>query len=720
MEKIASHLRKNKCFSALVITLAAMASAAWFWTAAISAPTPHADAGNVALVVARMLEQMHYAKRPFNDATSRQFLEFYLEAPALDFNHMTFFQSDVDEFRQKYSDRLDDMTLKGDVRPAYEIFARFLQRLEQRVESSKQALKEDLEFTKDESLVVDRRELPWPANEETAQALWRQLVKHDVLLERLNKEKPEEIVAKLTRRYDRMLRSSKEMDSEQVLEAYLTSLGRTYDPHTDYLSASDLENFNIQMKLSLFGIGCTLQDDDGYAKVVSVVPGGPAALDKRLKANDRIVGVAQGDGEWADVVGLPLQKIVEQIRGKKGTVVRLKVSPADAPDSRLEISLVRDEIKLTESEAKGKLIELTDADGKVRKYGYIDLPSFYADMQVTATSKSTTRDVRRLIEKLKQDGAEGMILDLRRNGGGALNEAINLTGLFIKGGPVVEVKDFAGNVHVYTDNSNRVVYDGPLIVLTSHASASASEIVAGALQDYGRAVIVGERQTFGKGTVQSMLPVGNQVRLPNGQQPNWGALKVTIQKFYRVSGGSTQNKGVVPDIRIPSTMDYRKVAESALKNAMPYDEVNKAKYEPTHYVNATIVDQLKKLSEARVVSDPEFQYVLDDIDRLKAALEQKSISLNEAKRIVERDADTTRDEARKKARTERLKLNGAPFKATEITIAVIEGRNQPAPEKSAASPANEEKPAEPEPDPVFEESLRMLTDFIRIAPTASR
>jgi carboxyl-terminal processing protease len=720
MEKITSRLWKKRFFAAAAVWIVAVASAAWVWTLAFSAPTPHADAGNVAMVVAKMLEQMHYTKKPLNDATSRQFLEFYLESPALDFNHMTFFQSDVDEFRLKYSDRLDDMTLRGDVRPAYEIFARYLQRLEQRVEYSKQVLKEKLDFTKDEWLETDRRELPWPANEAEAKALWRLWVKHDVLLERLNKEKPEEIVAKLTRRYDRMLRLAKEMDSEQVLEAYLTALGRAYDPHTDYLSASDLENFNIQMKLSLFGIGCTLQDDDGYAKVVSIVPGGPAAMDKRLKPNDRIVAVAQGDGAWVDVVGLPLQKVVEQIRGKKGTVVRLMVTPADAPDSRLEISLVRDEIKLTESEAKGKLVEMTDADGKVRKYGYIDLPSFYADMQVTATSKSTTRDVQRLIERLKKEGAEGLILDLRRNGGGALNEAINLTGLFIKGGPVVEVKDFAGNVHVYTDNSNRVVYDGPLIVLTTHASASASEIVAGALQDYGRAVIVGERQTFGKGTVQSMLPVGNQVRLPNGQQPNWGALKVTIQKFYRVSGGSTQNKGIVPDIRIPSPMDYRKVAESALKNAMPYDEVAKAKYEPTNHIDATIINQLKKLSEARLARDPEFQNVLDDIERLKASLEQKSVSLNEAKRIAERDADAAREEARKKARAERAKLNGAPFKTTDITIAMIEGRNQPAFDRNAANQANGEKPAEPEPDPVFEESLRILTDLIRIAPTAAR
>jgi carboxyl-terminal processing protease len=516
------------------------------------------------------------------------------------------------------------------------------------------------------------------------------------------------------------------LDGETVLETYLTSLGHAYDPHTDYLSPSDLENFSISMKLSLVGIGAVLSSEDGYAKIMSIVPGGPADLDKRLKVNDRVAAVAQGDAPWVDVVDMRLQKVVDQIRGKKGTEVRLLVIPADATDTstRVEIKLVRDEIKLTEQEAKAKVIEINDVQDRTRKLGYIDLPSFYGDLQQSPTSKSTTRDVRQLIEHLRTQEIEGLVIDLRRNGGGALSEAIALTGLFIREGPVVQVRDTAGNIQMGRDTDASVAYDGPMVVLTSHTSASASEIFAGALQDYGRAVIVGEKSTFGKGTVQSMLEVGRFVPPRNGKQPEWGALKLTIQKFYRVSGGSTQNRGVIPDIQVPSTLDYRKVSETALKNAMPYDEVPTAKYEGVNQVTPYIVTLLRRLSESRVRQAEEFAYIRDDIERLKAQLEENSVSLNESKRLAEKAADAARAEERKKAREARARESA--FKVVEVTLENLNGNATPtvAFNKTVMQAATQvdgaEPPPPPDPDPVFEEGLHTLTDLVRLSAVAAR
>ncbi|MDO8756576.1 MAG: S41 family peptidase, partial [Elusimicrobiota bacterium] len=492
----------------------------------------------VAELVGRLLEQTHYARRPIDDAVSLELLHNYLDT--YDSNHMILEKSDIDEFTAKYGKTLDDRIKDGDVEAAYEIFDRIVLRLEERVALVKTLTSSTFTFTANEKIIVDRHELPWPATKEEVNELWRLRVKHEHLLEHLTKlkaaearalaaqkavvssetvkveAKPEEIAKPgkelsiketIDQRYDRILRSYKEYDGIDVFSTFVSALTRVYDPHTDYLAAAQKENFDISMKLSLVGIGAVLRSEDGYARIVSLVPGGPADSDKRLKPNDKIEAVAQGDGPFIEAVGMKLDRLVQMIRGEKGSTVRMRVIPADAldPATRVVITLVRDEIKLTDQEAKAKIFTVPGKDGKASRVGVLDLPSFYADMRGGSDGKSATRDTERLIVEMKRRGMDSLIIDLRRDGGGSLSEAVSLTGLFINTGPVVLVKDARGTIKPLRDNDSMTGFDGPMIVLTSRGSASASEIFAAAMQDYGRGVVVGEKNTFGKGTVQSVL-----------------------------------------------------------------------------------------------------------------------------------------------------------------------------------------------------------------------
>ena len=483
------------------------------------------------------------------------------------------------------------------------------------------------------------------------------------------------------------------------------------------------ENFDISMQLSLVGIGAVLKESDGYAQIVSLVPGGPADKDKRLKPKDKIEAVAEGvDGPWINVTGMRLDHVVEKIRGKKGTTVRLRVIPAGAIDrsTRVVISLIRDEIKLTDQEAKAEILTGQDLQGNPVKIGIIDLPSFYEDMKSGGEKKSTTRDVKKLLIALEAQGIQGLILDLRRNGGGALSEAINLTGLFIPPGPVVQVRDSRGVIRSL-EHSDSMIYSGPMVVLTSHASASASEIFAAALQDYGRALIVGNKKTFGKGTVQTLIDLSQYVpRIDPKTGP--GALKLTIQKFYRVSGGSTQNKGVIPDIKLPSLEDYMDIAESALENALPYDEIDPASYQKVKDITPQLVDQLKKASEKRVKASREFGYVDQDIALFEKEDEGKVASLNEAERLKQQEDADNLDKERKE---ERLAAGPDEFTKTEITLESISGSTAPAVSEKALDKADSSdkksgkekniatKDKEPEvPDIELEESARIVNDML--------
>jgi carboxyl-terminal processing protease len=505
--------------------------------------------------------------------------------------------------------------------------------------------------------------LPRPKDLAEAKQFWRDRVRFEWLDLVLNKEKPEEIKKKLTGRYTRTLRMLQEFDTDDVLQMYLTALTRVYDPHSDYMAKASAENFNISMKLSLFGIGALLTTEDGYCMIKELMDG-PAKKSGQLKPNDKIIAVAQGDNEPVDVVDMKLNKIVELIRGAKGTLVRLTVIPVDAPDSsaRKVVSLVRDEIKLEDQEAKARLIELPAENGQPPlRLGIIDLPSFYADLANRSPKrKSTTTDVAKLLTKLKEEKVAGVVLDLRRNGGGSLEEAINLTGLFIKEGPVVQVKDHDGHVTVDKDTDSRVHYDGPLVVMTSRFSASASEILAGALQDYGRALILGDSSTHGKGTVQTLLGLNQFVRTTN----DLGTLKITIRKFYRASGSSTQLKGVVPDIILPSINNHAEVGEASLPNALPWDTVPSAKYDAVNIV-PPVLPELRKQSELRVASDKDFAFVREEIERFKKAREEKTVSMNEEERWKEKKENEARAEARKKE----LKARPLPnYKTYEITL----------------------------------------------------
>jgi carboxyl-terminal processing protease len=691
------------------------------------------DEAAITKLTSRILMQMHYLhlQQPLDDQVSSQFLDRYLER--LDNLHIHFIQSDLQEFEQ-YRTTLDDLSKAGDISPARVIFKRFLERVEQRMAYVAELLKtEKFDFTGNDRYNFDRHKAPYPKDLDDAKKIWRQHLRYEYLEEKLNRDgakpasakastksnkpddgretdpkatsaksssevavksnapKPhEEIVKTLTRRYTRILRFWQEFDGGDVLQVYLTSLMRVYDPHSDYLGKSTLENFAMSMNLSLFGIGALLESEDGFCKIKELKPG-PALRSKKLKPGDRIIGVAQGESEPVDVVDMKLSKVVDLIRGPKDTKVRLTVMPVDAtdPSARVEVSLVRDKIKLEDEEAKSKIIELSSKNQPVTRLGVIDLPSFYAGFDLKdgnpthlassderAATKSTTEDVARLLKKLVAEKVAGVILDLRHNGGGSLEEAINLTGLFIKEGPVVQVKDSEGNLIKDEDNDPSILYDGPLIVLTDRFSASASEILAGALQDYGRALIVGDSSTHGKGTVQSLIQLEPYVhRFARESTNNPGAVKVTIRKFYRPSGSSTQLKGVVPDLILPSRNNYAEVGEASLENPLSWDTIESAKYEKLNRIQP-ILQEVRKRSEARVAADRDFSYLQEDIVLFKKLMADKSVSLNEEARLNEKKENEQRAEARKKERQARHETED---KIYEITLKQAELPGLPPP-----------------------------------------
>ena len=629
------------------------------------------DSEQLAISVGRLLEEGHYRHQPLNDEMSRKFLRTYLEL--LDFSHLFFTQQDVDALTAKYGTSIDDDVLLGNLKPAYEIYDLYLKRLDERVAKVKELLKQpQTDFKSDGTIELSRQKAPWPKDEAEADQLWRGRIANELLQEHLSEHPIEPGPQLVARRYDRLARNMHEEGKEEQVKLFLDALAQTYDPHSEYLSKADLKNFSINMGLSLVGIGAMLRTEDGYAKIESLVAGGPAQVDGRLKVGDRITAVAQGAAEFVDVRDMRLDKVVEMIRGKKGTHVRLLAIPADAtdPSKRKSVELVRDEIKLKDQEARADIIIKKDADGNPVKLGWLTLPSFYADMD--RRSKSTTRDVLALLKRLKKENIAGLVVDLRRNGGGSLEEAIALTGLFLKSGPIVQTKSSNGNVVISSDPDPGVAYSGPMVVVTSRQSASASEIFAAALQDYGRAVIVGDKNTFGKGTVQTILDIGRYTSLLGSRSQEDGALKLTIQKFYRVAGGSTQLHGVASDIVLPTVTDLPEVGEGALKNCLPYDEVPKAKYTKWSDTRGLFIDELKRRSDARIQNNPEFHYVMEDMGRLRRRIDDNRISLNEDQRRKELQDDKLRKEVRTK---ERLARNEEEPRVYRLTLDSVDKPN---------------------------------------------
>jgi len=683
------------------------------------------DEGRVALAVANWLQQAHYSREKLDDAMSAKLLATYLEL--LDYNKLYFTQEDVDEFTKKYGDRLDDFILRGDLSPSREIYQRFLERVQSRVESNKNLAAKKHDFQGNRTVELNRQKSPWPKNLAEADQIWRDRVEAELLQEELSELKLRTPQETITRRYDQFLKNVKEMEGDDVVTTFLKGLALSYDPHSDYMSPSEMENFQISMKLSLVGIGAVLRSEDGYVKIMELVPGGPADKDGRLKVNDRIIAVAQGENEFEDVVDMKLDKVVEKIRGEKNTQVRLQVIPADAddPSKRSVVEITREKVELKDQEAKAELLDVKGPDGKVSRIGWISLPSFYANMSGSGEPKSTTTDVAALLERLKKENIEGLVIDLRKDGGGSLEEAINLSGLFIESGPVVLAKDPSGNITKNVDKNPTIAYSGPMVVVMNRMSASASEIFAAAMQDYGRAVVVGDERSFGKGTVQTVQDLDRSLALPffNSNRPPAGAIKLTIQKFYRVSGGSTQLNGVESDIVLPSRTDSPKIGEGAFKNPLGYDEVAPVAFKPSPNAGELFLTELRDRSARRITADPEFLYVSEDMQRFRERLEKNSITTNMEARKKELADDKARTEARKAERLARGPLIDA--KVWQITLDDVKNdrkdlevvayereRDKKYEDLEETEESTDKKDKTPEPDPIRNETLRIMADLI--------
>lgn len=599
---------------------------------------PKSGDRQVTRIVSQLMLSQHLSKHKIDDEIGKRGLELYLKS--LDPMKVYFMQSDVDEFKKKEAE-LDDSLRNGDIAFAYTVFQRLLDRIDERVKLADEFIEAEHDFTIDEELITDPDVITYAKTDAEIRDRWRKRIKYDLLVLKADKEEPAKAKERLHRRYHSFAKRMQQTDSDEILEMYVTAMTSAFDPHSTYMSPSSLENFRIMMGLELEGIGAALQMTDGYTVVSKIIPGGAAEKNGELKVEDRIISVGQGeDGEMVDVVDMKLNDVVKMIRGKAGTVVRLGVVPNGGTENKI-VKITRAKIELADSAARGTVIEEGEKpDGSKFKVGYIDLPSFYMDMEGARGGKedyrSTTRDVRKILDDFRGKGVDAVVLDLRRNGGGSLSEAISLTGLFIDQGPVVQVKDPDGHVQHLDDMDRGVAWDGPLVVLTSKFSASASEILAGAIQDYRRGLIVGDESTHGKGTVQSLLDLGDQLfKIPN--PPNLGALKITMQQFYRPNGDSTQKRGVLADVVLPSLTNHMEgISEADLDYAIAFDQVPAARFKRVDLVSPDIIEELKMNSAERRAKSEEFQKLLKNIDRYVEQKARKRITLNEEKYFQQR------------------------------------------------------------------------------------
>jgi len=590
--------------------------------------------GKEARVISYILDNNHYRKIKLNDSLSAAILVKYINE--LDNSKTYFLASDIKSF-EKYKYVIDDLTRNENVNPAFEIYQVFSKRYKERMDYVLSTLvQQTFNYTIDEYYETDRDKENWAASKAELNDIWRKIIKSQALSLKLASKKQEEIEKTLKTRYERFNKSFSQVNAEDVFASYMNAITESYDPHTNYLSPKESDIFKQQMSLSLEGIGAQLQSENDYTKIAAILPGGDAQKSGLLHVNDLVIAVAQGkDGEMVDVVGWRLDDVVKLIKGPKGTTVRLLILPANTGVNgpSQEITLVRDKIKLEDQAAKKEVINY-QLQGRNAKLGVISLPSFYMDYDAYQKGdpnyRSTTRDVKKLIGELKAEGVEGIVMDLRNNGGGSLPEAVDLTGLFIKDGPVVQVKNSANKIDVLPDDDKQVFYGGPLVVLTNRFSASASEIFAGAIQDYQRGVVVGE-STYGKGTVQTVLDLN---RFLNEKEPV-GELKLTFQKFYRVTGSSTQHKGVIPDVGLPSAFDAAQYGESANPSALPWDVIKPANFQKANEINGQVIAGLNKAYLERAKFDVSLKKYINDTDELRSRLAESKISLSESKRKIE-------------------------------------------------------------------------------------
>lgn len=673
-----------------------------------------------AQTLVNILERAHYNRDAVKAGDFATAIPDYMSE--LDQQRLFFLGSDKAKFIEDYGKSVYYNTaFLGNIDPAYRIFEVYQNRVETRISWILEELKQDFDLQSNEIYRADRGKSEWPSNAAAADELWRKRLKYELIGELLNKKSPDAAKTNVRKRYERMLKNLGELDGPELAELYLTTIAKLYDPHSTYFSTATYEDFGIQMRLKLVGIGALLGLEDDTCVVKEIVPGGPADIGRQLKPNDKIISVGQTGAEPVEIIGMKLRKIVDMIRGQKGTEVHLLVQPADAPDAsvRREIVITRDTVKLNSARARGAIFDLpgTTPGTKPQPIGVITLPTFYSEGEegnTDAERSSASKDVARLIDQLKQQGIQGLVLDLRNNGGGYLSEAIDLAGLFIQKGPVVQVKSYNGEVLVDEDRDPKIAYAGPLAVLVNRFSASASEIVAGALQNYGRTIVIGDSSTHGKGSVQSVHEM-KQLNSRLGVSPaKTGAVKFTIQKYYLPSGASTQLKGVIPDIVLPSINEFVPIGESDLPHALTWDQI------PTSFfdgkpLDPKVVTPLRQASVDRQAKLEEFVYLRKNVDWFKTRQQQKLISVNLDERKKQKAADDTfRKEM--KAEKERIAKSDYQFKPFYLS-------GPPPPRiKAAKKDSDDEEDSDPgeendtyvRADVFLRESLRVVSDAIAL------
>jgi carboxyl-terminal processing protease len=601
-----------------------------------------------AVLVSQMISKFHISQKSIDDKISAMFLKRFLKE--LDPSKLYFLQADVDQF-ERYRDHLDDLVKAGKTDFAYETFGLYRRRLEERVAVAHKLIDAPHDFTLNETMSTDAEKTPWAATEAELNERWRKRIKFELLSLKLDDKPIDEARKQLHRRYETIRKNAQATEDSEILEMFLSSLAHCFDPHSSYMSPQSVEDFNIQMRLSLEGIGAALRSEDGYTIVAQIVPGGAADKDGRLKVDDKIIAVAQEDSDFVDIIEMKLSRVVRLIRGKGGTKVRLKVINAAGETNVYE--LVRQKIELKAQEVKGEILDAGDRIPGVKgRIGVIKIPSFYRDFagaqQRAEDFKSTVRDVKKVLDEFRlSGGVDGILIDLRMNGGGSLDEAVEVSGLFIDYGPVVQIKELDGQIKTRDDEETGLVYNGPLVVLCNRLSASASEIFAGVIKDYKRGIVIGDTTTHGKGTVQNVMPVSKSVFRVLGGGKNLGALKLTINQFYRVNGDSTQNRGVESDVVLPSILDHMDLGEGFLDNALAFDRIQPAQHQKYNMVTPEIIAGLRQTSQARVKGDPKFQELQRSIDRYLVRKNRKSVSLNEAELRSERDAEKAEQEVEK-------------------------------------------------------------------------
>ncbi len=676
-------------------------------------PTPVLEPGELDAEAAALTVQLlsnsryHYQPLALDDALSEKIHDSYLDL--IDRDKLFLLASDVKAF-SAYKHGLDDALRERNLKPAFQLFNLYLERVADRTRFAREYLKNDFPFTADERYDYDRKNAQWAKKPEDLDALWRMRVKNDVLRLKLAGKEMPAIRETLDKRYVNFDKRVRGIDADEVFQTFMNAYAGAIEPHTSYMNPRSTENFNMQMRLSLEGIGAVLQTNSEDITVIrSIVPGGPAAMEGTLKSGDRVHGVGQGrEGAFTDVVGWRTDDVVGLIRGPKDTFVRLDVVPADAGSDapHKTITIARGKVKLEEQAAKKSVVEFGTGD-TAHRIGVIDLPTFYQDFEGRRRDepdyRSATRDVSKLITELKAEKVDGIVIDLRNNGGGSLAEAVELTGLFVDTGPVVQVKDARSRVQVQSDTVSGTDWDGPLAVLVNRASASASEIFAAAIQDYGRGLVIGE-PTFGKGTVQNLLDLN---MFTSGEAPGLGQLKMTVAQFFRIDGGSTQLRGVTPDLAFPVTLDAEDYGESTYDNALPWVKIAAANYKPVNDFKP-LLPALASRHETRAKADQEFVWWSEDVAEYRKRREEKSISLNEVTRRTERDAE----EARRLARNEARKAAGLTDDIVEKTDAQDDGLQADERDIAADAKREAERREKNKPDVLAREAAHVLADAI--------